>query len=209
MKRKREDFDFKKIKGFMIPFVYFILDLIFDTSKIIKEIPSTYFTIFLILVFGFTFMKSFLLKNKKEEAQNIIFLASENDYQSKDTALGFSIFIVGGYFLWYYLVDNIHVNFSILVMLLFLLAVSSSKLSKTAFFQINENEIYYENNKEKRVFEISQIEEVKVSKNEMIIYKKDNSKELLPFLEFNKTDYIEIKRWFHRCLPNSTVLKFD
>ncbi|SNR14383.1 hypothetical protein [Tenacibaculum jejuense] len=165
------------------------------------QIPKPYITVALILLLIFITYKSFIPKKKDTDS---VFIPSENDYTHKDTSLGFSIFLVTGLLGYAYIVNVYQINYMIVFTMIFVSFVSGIFLRKTASFQIKKGLITFKSGKEERTFNVSEITSLKVFQNQIILFKED-SQELISFLELEKEDFQNIKTYFNKRVPEISI----
>ena len=165
------------------------------------KIPKPIITGVLILVLLFFIYKAFTPKKRENET---VFIPSENDYAHKDTSVGFTVILIVSFLTYAYFINEYSIN-AILILLIVLVALlSGSFLSKTASFQVKNENITYKNGKEERVFKIDEIISLEVYPNQIHIHKQD-TKEVLLFLSLDKTDFQNIKSYFNKRVPEISV----
>ncbi|WP_299622776.1 hypothetical protein [uncultured Tenacibaculum sp.] len=166
-----------------------------------EKIPKPYITAALILLLIFVTYRSFIPKKKDPDS---VFIPSENDYAHKDASLGFSIFLVTGFLAYAYIVNVYQINYMIVFIMIFVSFISGIFLRKTASFQIKKGLITFKNGKEERTFNVSEITNLEVFPNQIILFKED-SQELISFLELEKEDFQNIKTYFNKRVPEISI----
>lgn len=172
-----------------------------ELNYFFDKIPKPIISGALILVLLFFIYKAFTPKKKENET---VFIPSENDYTHKDTSVGFTVILIVGFLAYAFLINEYSIN-AILILLIVLVAlISGSFLSKTASFQIKNENITYKSGKEERVFKTDEIISLEVYPNQIHIHKQD-TKEVLLFLSLDKTDFQNIKSYFNKRVPEISV----
>lgn len=203
--KKKSDF-FTSLKQ-ILKSVSFIIPLLIifylnnNTYNYIKQIPEIYITITLSLIILIYIISLFQKKTKKED---ILMLPSQNDYARKETSL-----VLGGIFFVSFTAYSIFIqlpsiNIILLTTLILILYFQGSYLKKTAFFKKEKNKLLYQNDKEIRSFNTSNITELVIFKNQIILNYK-NSEHLIAFLQFSEKDFKEIKQWFNKQFPTVSI----
>ena len=165
------------------------------------KIPKPIVTGTLMLLLLFLIYKAFSPKKRENEK---VFIPSENDYAHKDTNVGFTVILIVGFLAYAFLINEYTIN-AIIILLIFLVAlISGSFLSKTASFQIKNDQITYKSGKEERIFTTSDIISLEVYPNQIHVFKQD-SKEVLLFLSLDKVDFQNIKTYFNNRVPEISV----
>ncbi|WP_272151571.1 hypothetical protein [Tenacibaculum aiptasiae] len=197
----------RDFSSYIIPvIVIHIIESKFNINlrEYIDAIPSIYFTLALIISL-FIIIINFSSINQKKDG-NILFLASQNDYGRIDTSIGFITFFTIGIGIYAYFIEIPKLNTLLFFTIIYSLLIKGSFLKKTVMIKLKNNNLHYNNDKEKRTFPINEIKEFKIAPNEIRVLYHDNEK-LISFLEIKEEDYKEIKSWFQRNLPEIIVSK--
>ncbi|CAL2102851.1 conserved membrane protein of unknown function [Tenacibaculum sp. 190130A14a] len=203
----------KKFVRFLIPISIVVLPRLlrdffgFDINVYIDKIPSYYFTIALILLLVYSIVDTYKkFYQEVKTTNNILFIASENDYYRKNTAHGFLTVLTIG-FCFYAMMPKVHsINNSLFIVLLYLAGFRKSILNKTAMFELKNDTFLYTNEKEKQTFNTENLQSIIIANNSISL-QYTSSEKLISFLEINEEDFKEIKSWFLKHLPNITITK--
>ncbi|WP_075342403.1 hypothetical protein [Tenacibaculum agarivorans] len=186
--------------GFWIYFiVYKVIEYFYgDTiSFYYEKIPKPVITSALLLLLIYFIYKAFTPTKEKPE---VLFIPSEDDYDSKDGSLGISVFLIIGFIIYASIFDTFNINYIILFLIVLVNTMGGIFLKKTASFQIKEGQITFKNGKEERIFKASEITSMEIYPNQIHLHKED-SKEVLLFLSLDKIDFQNIKTYFNKRVP--------
>lgn len=170
----------------------------------IDEIPNIYFTIALITLLLYIIFN--YLSNNKKDNNDVLFLASQNDYQRMDASVGTTTILTIGLCAFIYFIKIPSLNISLFILIIYTSLIKGSFLDKTVVFKLEKGILNYKNNKEKRKFPVEKIKELKIAPNEIKLLYQESEK-LISFLEIKEKDYKEIKFWFQKRLPNVIISK--
>ncbi|RBW55242.1 hypothetical protein DS884_16570 [Tenacibaculum sp. E3R01] len=199
----------KNLLPIILPLVLtYILELKFgiNIETYINQIPNKYFTIILssfLLYSMYTAFKPVININNK----NILFIASQNDYNRMDNTIGSLIIFTILFFAFIYFIKTPTLNIWLFISIIFIHNIKGVYLQKTVTFELKNNDLNYQNSKEKRTFLVKNIKEFKISPNQITVLYQDDSEKLISFLEIKEKDFRELKSWFQKRLPYITISK--
>ena len=187
--------------------IYFILYILIDVfyrdmiSSYYEKIPKPIITSALFLLLIYTTYKAFT--PTKENPENLL-IPSENDFQRKENNIISLIIIIPAFILYFLISDSLNVNYIIIFLILLVNTKNETSLKRTASFQIKKALITFKSGKEERIFNASEITSLEVFPNQIILFKED-SQELISFLELEKEDFQNIKTYFNKRVPEISI----
>ncbi|WP_442267676.1 hypothetical protein ACSIGC_08410 [Tenacibaculum sp. ZS6-P6] len=187
--------------------IYFILYILIDIfygdmiSFYYEKIPKPIITSALFLLLIYTTYKAF---TPTKENPEILLIPSENDLQRKENTFISLIFIIPAFIMYFFISDSFNVNYIIFFLIVLVNAKNETSLKRTASFQIKKGLITFKNGKEERIFNVSEITSLQVFPNQIIFFKED-SQELISFLQLEKEDFQNIKIYFNKRVPEISI----
>ncbi|SED18325.1 hypothetical protein SAMN04489761_4541 [Tenacibaculum sp. MAR_2009_124] len=203
--------EWRRILSSIISLVFYISILFsnelfgIDFREYLNKIPSKYFTILLSIILISSIFQP-LLKKQEVHNNSILKLSSQNDYSRLNGMIGISTISILAALAYAYFIPTSNTNPFLLVLIILTLAIHNRKAKTTAFFIKEGSFLFYENEKEKRRFVLSDVELIVIFKNQITLDYRDKE-HLIAFLELKEKDLNDIISWLKKQLPHAEVVK--